>query len=117
MDRYSAQTASFIPFPTPQGNLKPSPITLRIRKIRLPFTQDGVNALFEDSQQRLWVGAEEIQRMDLNETPGVFHYPKATELGKQIGYGVNPVEIQEDPEGNILVACVGSPSWLIEPDG
>ncbi|MFH0756015.1 MAG: ATP-binding protein [Bacteroidota bacterium] len=76
-----------------------------------------VNALFEDSQQRLWVGAEEIQWMDLNETPGVFHYPKATELGKQIGYGVNPVEIQEDPEGNILVACVGSPSWLIEPDG
>ena len=76
-----------------------------------------VLSLFEDSQQRLWVGAEEIQRMDLNETPGVFHYPKATELGEKIGYGVLPWEIQEDPEGNILVACFGSPSWVIEPDG
>ncbi|MCK5794684.1 MAG: hypothetical protein KAH12_08250, partial [Anaerolineales bacterium] len=76
-----------------------------------------VPTLFEDSQQRLWVAAEALQWMDLNETPGVFHYTKTTELSKQIGYGLLPVEIQEDPEGNILVACFGSPSFLIDPDG
>ena len=57
-----------------------------------------VLSLFEDSQQRLWVGAEEIQRMDLNESPGVFHYTKASELAKQIGYGVFPGRSRKIPK-------------------
>ena len=76
-----------------------------------------VAALFEDSQQRLWVGTDNIQWMDLKGKPGVFHEPPATTYAEQIGKGLYPEYILEDPEGNILVLSLASPSWLITPDG
>ena len=76
-----------------------------------------VAALFEDSQQRLWVGTDNIQWMDLKKTPGLFHEPQATTFAEQIGKGLYPEYILEDPEGNILVLSLSTPSWLITPDG
>ncbi|MDX2432413.1 MAG: ATP-binding protein [Bacteroides sp.] len=76
-----------------------------------------VAALFEDSQQRLWVGTDNIQWMDLKGKPGVFYEPQATTFAEQIGKGLYPEYILEDPEGNILVLSLASPSWLITPDG
>ena len=77
----------------------------------------NIAALFEDSRKRLWVGADNIQWMDLNDSPGIFHYPEASRYAAQINHGLYPDEISEDPQGNILVLSMASLSWLIRPDG
>ena len=74
-----------------------------MRRIPHPINNNCVTSLFEDSHHRLWVGTDDLQWMDLNESTGVFNYTEASALAAHIGYGIYPVEIMEDPEENILV--------------
>ncbi len=75
---------------------------------------DNIGYLFEDSQNRLWVRSENLQWMDLKDGFGVFHYSPASFYADELGTRVLPVNMLEDPEGNLIVAVRGSYiSWLI----
>jgi len=79
---------------------------------------DGVGYLFEDSKNRLWVRSENLQWMDLDDEIGVFHYTLASTYAMQLGTRVVPVNMVEDPAGNLMVAVRGwHPSWLILASG
>ena len=74
--------------------------------------------LYEDSQHRLWVGANNLQWMDLNNEQGVFHYTPASSYARQMGMSIFPKSILEDSQGNLIVSNGGSlPSWLVLPSG
>jgi len=79
---------------------------------------DNVGYLFEDSKNRLWVRSENLQWMDLNDGFGVFHYSPASSYARQLGTRVAPINMVEDPGGNLITSVRGSyPNWLILASG
>ncbi|MBE0655667.1 MAG: hypothetical protein IH594_17840, partial [Bacteroidales bacterium] len=74
-----------------------------------------ISALFEDSQNRLWVGTDEIQWMDINK-PGIFYYAMGVPFSGNIRTVITVDDFLEDTIGNILATCIGGITWLFSPD-